>query len=68
MRRRWPGDVSGLVDGEVGVVLTPMQNAPPKSLRATQGQGSRVWSIRRLVCMWSSEGGFEEYCDGDVGE
>lgn len=25
--------------------LTPMQNAPPKSLRATQGQGSREWSM-----------------------
>ena len=24
---------------------TPMQKAPPKSLRATQGQGSREWSI-----------------------
>ena len=24
---------------------TPIQNAPPKSLRATQGQGSREWSI-----------------------
>ena len=24
---------------------TPMQKAPPKSLSATQGQGSREWSI-----------------------
>ncbi len=24
---------------------TPIQKAPPKSLRATQGQGSREWSI-----------------------
>jgi len=30
-----------------------MQNAPPKSLRITQGQGSRVWSI---VC-WSGASG-----------
>lgn len=25
--------------------LTPIQKAPPKSLRATQGQGSREWSM-----------------------
>lgn len=26
-------------------VRTPMQKAPPKSLRMTQGQGSRSWFI-----------------------
>ena len=32
--------------------LTPIQNAPPKSLRATQGQGSLEWS---MTDMWKEE-------------
>ena len=31
------------------VRLTPIQNAPPKSLRATQGQGSREWSMTNIL-------------------
>lgn len=27
-----------------------MQNAPPKSLSATQGQGSRLWSMDIVEC------------------
>ena len=41
-----------------------MQKAPPKSLRATQGQGSREWSI-----WWGAggEGDGEAVEDGDRG-
>ena len=41
---------------------TPMQKAPPKSLRATQGQGSREWSI-----VVSGEGGGEAGGNGGGG-
>jgi hypothetical protein len=33
---------------------TPMANAPPKSLRMTQGHGSRVWSITILEVLWEA--------------
>ena len=50
--------------GKRGEGRTPMQKAPPKSLRATQGQGSREWSIggRR-----GGEGGGEAVEDGGGG-
>ena len=37
----------GEIQGKGG--LTPMQKAPPKSLRVTQGQGSREWSMMDKV-------------------
>ena len=39
-----------------------MQKAPPKSLRATQGQGSREWSIVVRRC---GDCGVEAAGDGD---
>ena len=43
-RRAWGGGQEGGQETEEGG-RTPIQKAPPKSLRATQGQGSREWSI-----------------------
>jgi len=36
-----------------GCALTPMAKAPPKSLRITQGHGSREWSIVCLRQLWA---------------
>lgn len=43
---------------------TPMQKAPPKSLSATQGQGSREWSI---VVERGADSRGEVVGDGDGG-
>lgn len=54
-----PSDGLGVVSFETeddvasckqSIGLAPMQNAPPKSLRATQGQGSRLWSMDIVEC------------------
>lgn len=49
-----------------GSRLTPIQNAPPKSLRATQGQGSREWSMvavgaPRAVALIGRQGGLWQW-------
>lgn len=47
------------------LVLTPIENAAPKSFRATQGHGSRLWSMFSGGLVECSCGSGEAYATMD---